>query len=429
MRSAPFSVVDEPVHFDNLVKLQDGQYPHRGSPFSEQTIEEWSCGVGHEAAALPCPVTESALRALPSHEYTTGYIHYPTYFAGAVGLAAVLAPLGVSLLDAGRLFSALVLGLGILACGAAGWLVGLRRYGLIAATAVPAATSMTLLQGTIVNPTSTAILCGALIAGAGVRWLRTGRGFGWLTAATAFAASIAVVNTLPAAAVALAAIVVLVSPRLRTALAPVRVRWYHPLILAAVAIVPIVIWNRVIAATATVDNASIYGAFAPHGRLQVIDGLAREVSSLHSPWVEVDRLLAGAGDPMTLPRGLAAGLPTWITVIVFGGLLLALVVPRLAHERGIGSTMPPELQPLAGDAVHRLLAVCTLAVLILYPPALRLNNYLSAGIDHGIVDRYSISLAPLLVLLVLLLVRARPIAVALAVAGAYAIVVIPLAAL
>jgi len=44
---------------------------------------------------------------------------------------------------------------------------------------------------------------------------------------------------------------------------------------------------------------------------------------------------------------------------------------------------------------------------VLYPVALRVTNTINFGFDYGIVDRYSIAFAPLLVLLLLLLVPGR----------------------
>ena len=75
------------------------------------------------------------VRDVTSGQYTTGYIHYPTYFAGAeafrVVVEAVFGPHHD--LSVYRLFSALLMFLGVVACGVFAYVLGVRKLGLIAA--------------------------------------------------------------------------------------------------------------------------------------------------------------------------------------------------------------------------------------------------------------------------------------------------------
>ena len=71
-----------------------------------------------------------------------------------------------------------------------------------------------------------------------------------------------------------------------------------------------------------------------------------------------------------------------------------------------GAAHPAETEPDEAEGGRELplvwlLVVCTLVVLVLYPPALRVSNMMTFGFDFGIVSRYSIPFAPLLTWLLL----------------------------
>ena len=198
----PMSTVDEHMHLDTHARVHQGGYPHRGSKMSMDVVREWACGVGHEAGAAmaPCEHPDLGPQSLPSGIYTSGYIHYPTYFV--VGEAyrtveeAVASP--DSWVDTYRRYAAVLTVLGLLACLAGAWSIGLRGAALVAGTLGPSATASILLYGTIANPQSAGIVAGALIGWAGLRWVLRGGGFWWLAAATALASGVAVTHSLPA---------------------------------------------------------------------------------------------------------------------------------------------------------------------------------------------------------------------------------------
>lgn len=428
----PMSTVDEHVHYDYALKLDDGELVHRGSPYEQAVIDEWACGVGHEAGGLEYPCGDPRLDnyTLPAGEYTSGYIHYPTYFAVGEAFRWVLDQVGIDLgsLDAYRLFSAVTAVAGVLTCAAAAFALGLRRWHLVAATLVPSAATTILVLGTIVNPGSSAILSGALIGWAGIRWLQKGRGFVLLAAAVALASVTAVTNSLAAAPFIMIVVVALVARRFGwEPSGPWRPRWPEPVILSAIVVLPVFLWGRYISATATVSNDALYSFAAPTGKKQMLAGVVRELVSPHTPWAENDRLGTeiGAGVIPLALRSAAAGLPVWIGILVFAALVF--VVLRLfapAPEPVL--TEPPAPRKYAPLWV---LAGCLLAAVVLYAPGLRFTNSLTFGFDFPITSRYSIAFAPLLASVVLLMVPRKALAIVLALASATVFIGISVTAL
>jgi hypothetical protein len=470
----PMSAIDEPTHLDYAFAVHDGDVPFRGKVYSRGVIDEWSCGLGHEAGALPLPCGSPKVNAniLPTGKYSTAYIHYPTYFVAADlwrrGFQAVFGedsnPLTVL-----RVFSVI--------CLLAGFVVGLimsravlgfRGARLVAAAFIPITSSIVLYLGTKVNPSSTATLSGVLIAVAGIRWVATGRGFGLLIAASVAAAVTAITNSLPVGVFVLLVALALVAKRFGWRIAgPWEPRWTHLGALVAVLVVPIVLWGVFISARATVDNKAVYGGSRDVS--VAISGSVQEFSNLHSPWYDNDSAGATAvgltGRPIvsedsTILRSLraaAAGLQGWIGLLIFGALsliVLGVIMLRLIRtsDRPIRLSSTTEVVesfddlPTAGlggapssdeDAEGTssrtqvrcrelrplyMLAACAIAGVILYPPALYLSNALNFGGRSGIVSRYSTSFMPLLTYLVLLLVPGRLLPRALAVIGVVTVV-------
>ncbi|WP_199423583.1 hypothetical protein [Actinotalea solisilvae] len=443
------STVDEHVHLDYAYRLHEGVVPLRGMPYSDALVEEWACGVGHEAGdiAYPCGAPEIGPDVLPSGRWSTAYIHYPTYFVGAEALRRGLDATGSGLdaVSAYRLSSAILLGLGVLVTVVGARAAGARGSRLVLASLVPVAASSIAFLGTVVNPMSLALLQGALIAFAGVRWMRTGRGFWWLLAATAFAAGTAVTHSLPVGAFGLAAVVALVGRRRLRVDSPWQPRSWQVAALAAVVVTPVVVWGKVISMRAAVPNDTLYGFAAPGDAASVVSGFFRELTSLHVAWLDTGQLPA-QGIVLAPLRAAAGGLTGWVPVLVAGALVLAalgalrrgpaelLAVPgasagsAASSDRAHVAAAPaaddralpaadeaPDETEVASHAargprlVHPLLllTVATLLTIVLYPPALRTANVLNFGFDFPIVSRYSIGFGPLLAVLVALLVPGR----------------------
>lgn len=407
----PMSVIDEHVHFDTALRIHNGELSHRGDLVSMDVVREWACGVGSQAGGLmrTCDDPELGPDELLSGKYTTGYIHYPTYFVGAEGfrqaVEAIAGPRNP--LTTYRMFSMLMLSAGLVACGVVAHKLGLRGISLLAAVVVPAAASETVRMGVIFNPNSMTILFGALIAGTGLRWLQTGKGFAWLLAVTALASCIAVVASLPAGAVLLAAILAWVGARRGWRLAGgCTPGLKHIALLVAALVVPIIGWGRYVEATATASNAVVYEIFKITSVPGLIGTLGAEFTRLHSPWSESpDALTFGTSRLAITLREMGNGIPLWITILVIGGLVLTFCgavsrrhpEPHTDETRRLVKVVDPCIL-LAGSAV---------AGVVLYPVALHLSNAITFGIDVFIVNRYSMGFAPMLVLLALLLIPHR----------------------
>jgi len=406
----PLSVIDEHVHLDTQLEVHDGTFPYRGSRYGDGLIEEWACGAGHEAGALAKPCGDPTLGPadLPSGQYTSGYIHYPTYFVGGEAFRRLVESVAGPQrpLDVYRAYAALLMALGVMACGIVSWRLRLRGPALLGGTLAPVSAAAILLYGTTVNPTSSAVLTGALLGGAGLRWVLTGRGYRWLLAATALAACVAVTDSLPAGAFIIAIVVALVLRRSGRSLdSPWQPRWWHAALLAGVVVVPVLAWGQVIAHRATIPDSTLYAAYGFESWTPVVSDSLRELFTLHSPWNQASVLEAGTGRPLNaLVRAAGYGIPLWVTVLVFGTLVLG----TLGVVRRAPAAAPSARDPRGPASSLRVLAASTLAAVVLYPPALHVSNAVTGGFNTGIVDRYSISFAPLLVWLALLLTRDRP---------------------
>lgn len=404
----PMSAVDEHVHLDTHVRVHDGEYPHRGSLMTMDVVRAWACGVGHEAGAAmaPCDHPDLGPNSLPSGVHTSGYIHYPTYFVAGEAYRAVEEAVADpdSWVDTYRRWAALVTVAGLLACLAGAWALGLRGSGLVAGTLLPSASGGILLFGTIANPQAAAVLLGALIAWTGIGWMRTGRGFWWLTAATVLASAVAVTHTLPAGAFMLAIIAALLLRRAGWRVAgDWRPRWWQLAVLTVVVVAPVVAYGRWISARATISNAELYAFAGLDSWRTVVSGALEELFSVHSPWYVTGSLGIGA-DGLLLQRLVRAsinGLPMWVTIAVFAALAVTSV--RLVTRVRAGRAEEVRvLQPV------QLLAACTLVGVMVYPALLRTSNALNVGFDFPVVARYSIGFAPLLVWLVLIAAQDRP---------------------
>ncbi|HEX2896365.1 MAG TPA: hypothetical protein VHO29_20345 [Marmoricola sp.] len=415
----PMSMIDEHIHLDTQFKVHDHTFPHRGSLLGPELVHEWACGVGHEAGptTVPCGSPDLGPGSIPSGKYTSGYIHYPTWFIGGeVFRAGYTAVFGARRpIDIYRQYAAVVMLAGVACCAVASWRMGLRGSALMAGTFTPVAASSILMFGTQVNPNSAAVLCGALIGGAGLSWVRTGRGFWKLALGTAFASVVSIISTLPVGAfLILMTTVLLLGRRNWTLPGPWQPRWSQVFALGALVLVPVYVWGRVTSAQATVSNKTLYGFFAIKQPSDVAVGAVRELFTLHDPWTEGDVLNAPAGHVVLgLLRAPAYGVPFLVSVIVLGTLLWVAVERHLACRSRTPSvpdaagTSAESTTAVGGRPAAKTLPVAQMAVwsalaaLILYPPALRIWLALSAGFEHGVVSRYSIAFTPLLTWLAL----------------------------
>lgn len=413
----PLSPVDEVAHADTAFKVHRGSYPYRGAEFGRPLVDTWTCYTGHQSITFKAPCGSPKARAdrlpMSSGALTTGYIHYPTYFvAGEVFRRGVdlVAPDPRWDIDTYRQFAAVVAAVGMALCAWVARRLGLGPAGQVAAAFTPVAAPSVLVYSTMVNPMSAAVLCGALVAGAGLRWMMTGRGFGWLAGATAASAAVAVTASLPAGVFLLAVLLGLVlkarGRRFNSAWDP---RWWHAGVLAALLVGPILAFGFFISARATVGNDVIYAAYAATGWDKIALGVWAEVFASHLPWVEDGSLVRpDLGTVRVWIRSAGVGMPLLVTAIVTGGLVAAATGVLRRRDPAPARRSPAAAPATAPVRVLQLAAVSTVLGLLAYPPLLRLLNAINVGIDFPVVSRYSISLAPLFVLVVLLLARDHP---------------------
>ena len=405
----PFSAIDEHVHADTQVRVHDGGFPRRGDLIGQAVVDEWTCRLGHQTIAweVACGSPEAVPANIPTGPYTAGYIHYPTYFLGGEVFrtgADVVSP-GHEPVDTYRRWAAVVLTLGVLASLVLAWRIGIRGAALAAATFAPVAGTPILVFGTIENPTAAATLCGALVAGTGLLWVLTGRGFWWLVAASVVAAGTAVTASLPTGVFVLACLLAMVQRRRgRAPDTGWHPRWWHVAVLGVVLLVPVVAFGAWTSARATVDNEALYSGYGFASWSDVLVGVFFELVTPHVPWAADGNL--GSADPDLFQRLLNAvlnGAPFLLVVLVGGALALGAmgVLRRDPDDPGAGPGTR-QVSPLP------LLAGACILGMVLYPPLLRLSNAVNVGIDHPVVSRYSISLLPLLVWVALLQVREHP---------------------
>ena len=149
-------------------------------------------------------------------------------------------------------------------------------------------------------------------------------------------------------------------------------------------------------------------------------GSVRELFVFHNPWVEVMLLEVTDNNPLKLGlRAIGYGMPETITFMVVGAVILFAChgLRDRSPDRRPQASMTPAAEGVHADvdSVRRrtirplvLLSGATMLGVFLYPPALRLYNAASADIDFGIVNRYSMAFAPLIVWLALLGTSSSP---------------------
>ena len=411
LSGAPMAVTDEHAHYDYTVSLGHRDLPYRGQVYSDEVVWEWICGIRHDAGQpVSCGDTMDATM-LPSGQYATGYIHYPTYYVGASAARSVLQDVFGERrpIDYLRVFSALVMTLGAVSCVWFARRLGLRRWALVTAACAPLASSMMLFMGTTVNPSSLTILAGALVAGTGLLWVRQGLSFWWFVAASVFAALCAATISLAIGPFLFATAVVLIGRWFgwRPSLGAWNPRWWHALVLAVIVLAPVKLWSWVIESRATVGNDVLYAFAEPASFQQVLSGTVEELTRLHSPWAEAYVLQTSVDWLQPLRQG-ASGLTVWVGTLFVATLVLAVLGVRLPAADDLSGRVRD--RPRWRDGAFgptELVGLGALLTFVLYAPVLRLSNYLTFGFDFGIVSRYSMGLTPVIVLVALLLVRDR----------------------
>jgi hypothetical protein len=309
------------------------------------------------------------------------------------------------MLDGLRLFSALLSALAVSLVTMFSGALGLSRPIQFIAGMLTLATSSLFHFGTIVNPSSAALLTGALVAAAGIFWLRRGKGFVWLLLAVGFTGLVAFIFTLPSIVFALFIMAMLFLRKINywqgnyNQFGLPKLNWYQPIALLSFSFLPLFAWVTWISSRSTVSNSDLYG-FAPIPSFpRLIANVMSETFKIHSPWFAYEEP-SDLSDLSSFLKVLSSGVPLWISLFLIGSVLFFLIFRVSSEPKGSYFSVS-----VSGIKGFPILICCTLFVFVIYPAILRAANAIVSGFDYPIVERYSMSLAPLLILLTVLIIK------------------------
>lgn len=411
----PLGYWDELAHLNTQLIVHDGMLPTRGDLYLPAVKLEWACGVGHDLGAitLPCGNPDLITDDLPVGRYSSGYIHYPTYFLGAEAFRSLTEMVGLNLPVPGvyRLFSALSVTAALLTTGAFAFGLGVRGPGLLAAVTLPAVGTANTTIATMINPNSMSLLVGALVAGTLLLWAKRGKGFIWVALASVLASITSVVASLAIGATVLFLVLFLIFARNVHLWRP---RWWQIVCLILIAISPPLLWARYIESSATVGNAELYTQSPIPNAKTLISRMVLEVWNLHGPWESIGTMSASKSLKGVYLQVANTSAPMWVAITVLGGVCLIAINVVERRRRRL------ELVPFG---TLRLLAISTISTFLLYAPLLWLTKIVNSGLDDGIPGRYSAALIPFFVIIAILGIRNKRYHRLLAIVGAFAIAV------
>lgn len=189
VRAEPIlSVFDEAQHVDYVVSVLDGDLVLRGDVLGPEAVQADACRGSRSTQPLPTcgrPLDADDYRDERGEPLQYAFVHPPTYYAltGVVARAVQAVTGADDLVTAARLVGAVWLFAGVAATWAVGRMLGAARLPLAAVLVALMSTPAVLHAASSVNPDASALLAGALVFAAALRWERTRRGLGWLVAA------------------------------------------------------------------------------------------------------------------------------------------------------------------------------------------------------------------------------------------------------
>ncbi|MBU6329078.1 MAG: hypothetical protein KGR18_03870 [Acidobacteria bacterium] len=419
------SPIDESQHLDYLINAGDGHLVGLGDLIGQRTMRAETChrlDAEFDVKIPPC-VTDAGTVLDPATFQESGYntaaIHPPTYYVVDGVLARVIAAVvpfaGDDVVTNGRIAGAVWL----MAAVGAMWLL-LREVGAgrvlsssIIAIAITAPT--VLFAAATINNDGTALLCGALLVWAVLRWERGRLSLGVVLLASALCAATKVTNLIAVA-------VVMIYLLLRSDRSPLgRVRtagWSEPvrtfvrrerrrllalggLIAAAVGVA--LVWQVVAMALATVPGSDI-----PMTQRYTVDTFP--VGPLVGAWRQTIDPLFG---PYLAPF-MRNDLITLISGVTAAALVILAVVALARNPRGSRA---------------RTLAVAGLTAGLIAGPAIVLFNYLAQRVYVDIPFRYALVIVPTLLAAGASVLRSRPATVATALWAALSVAAVGMAIL
>lgn len=174
-RYTEFSPIDELRHVDYAMRAGSLEIPRFGDLLIQPAMREEACR-GIELAWNDPPCRSKVFDPVDFRDdgYQIASIHPPTYYVATGFFARAAKFLGLSdtFVDPARVWSALLLGIGLAVAFRAGRVLGLRRSPLFAVLVMVPAMPSALHSASTVNPDSTAILVGAVVLLGALLWER-----------------------------------------------------------------------------------------------------------------------------------------------------------------------------------------------------------------------------------------------------------------
>lgn len=174
-RYTEFSPIDELRHVDYAMRAGSLEVPRFGDLLIQPAMREEACR-GIELAWNDPPCRSRSFDPVDFRDdgYQIASIHPPTYYVATGFFARAAKFLGLSdtFVDPARVWSALLLGIGLAVAFRAGRVLGVRKSPLFAVLVMVPVLPSALHSASTVNPDSTAILVGAVVLLGALLWER-----------------------------------------------------------------------------------------------------------------------------------------------------------------------------------------------------------------------------------------------------------------
>lgn len=187
------SPIDELRHLDYLERASHLDFPKLGDKLHQEAMREEACrGVAATPPFYepPCDSKHFKPNEFRDDGYQNATFHPPTYYlvGGLTSRAAVELGIFDSIVEPARLFSGLLIALGLALTLAAARLAGVRTIPAFAACVVALAAPSVFGSGTVVNPDAGSVLAGAAVMAVALLWER-GRAPTWVLVAVGIGAT------------------------------------------------------------------------------------------------------------------------------------------------------------------------------------------------------------------------------------------------
>jgi hypothetical protein len=399
-----FSPIDEAAHYDYVDWAASGHLPKLGDFLLPSTLRTISCvGIAlHGLVTPPCNVSVLNPLNYPGGGYQYEAQQPPLYYAVTAALRWVPAHLAsLSQLDATRLAGIIWLACGLLLLWGAGRLLGLTVSRVSLGVLLLAAAPVVLYETSIVSDEASAIFAGALVTFMGaLAWQHRSR---WMVPALCIVGFLvclmAEINVFAVTVVAVLFLLLGFSDRRALEESSELASWRSPSwywIRRAVALLfggglAIVLWLVAFRARSLinpVDLASLnVQRVGPMGVSKLGDEALSLLTPLTNSYDAYRSSAAGTTAESFLSQNLQVAISTVLTFVVLGGALSGLFVRPRQWSHWVG--------------------LVALPVLYVGGFAFGFSSWLTYNADPGLVSRYGLAVAPLLILGLVASLRGR----------------------